>query len=458
MKLCFLILLAFLVVIAKPALGQQVNGPLGKDQVLDLLKFGLDSGELAKRIKERGIDFEPTDDYLATLRQAGAPEAVIHALREVRPKPLTREQVGQLVAGGVPSQRATMLVEQRGIDFVADERYLQTLRVAGGDDRLIDALREASAAVTGELVVETSPDAEVYLDGQLQGKAGAQGEFVVKAKPGAYALRVSLIGRKDFDWSITLAARQATTIQARLKEVGPSPGIVHENPKDGLPYVWIPPGAFLMGCSSGDRECFAEEKPAHHVTITTGFWMGQREVTVAAYNRFAGGTGRQMPPTPNFNGSWAHNNMPIVKVNWNDAFDYCTWAGGRLPTEAEWEYAARAGSTEVRYGALDEIAWYSANSGLQTHPVGEKRANGFGLFDILGNVQEWVNDWYGVNYYAASPERDPRGPDLGQLRVLRGGSWRVNPRYVRVSNRNKFYPDQGADNYGIRCAWDAGNP
>jgi hypothetical protein len=147
MKLRFLILIVFLAVVAQPALPQETSRPLGKDQVLDLVKFGLDSGELAKRINERGIDFEPTDDYLKTLRKAGAQEVVIHALREVRPKPLTREQVGQLVAGGVPNERASMLVKQRGIDFVADERYLQTLRVAGGDDSLIAALREASVAM-----------------------------------------------------------------------------------------------------------------------------------------------------------------------------------------------------------------------------------------------------------------------------------------------------------------------
>ncbi|MGD1103978.1 MAG: hypothetical protein ABSA59_18160 [Terriglobia bacterium] len=149
MKLPFLVLIMFLAVIAPHALPQEANGPLGKDQVLDLVKFGLDSGELAKRIKEHGIDFEPTDDYLETLRKAGAQDAVIHALREVRPKPLTREQVGQLVAGGVPSQRAAMLVKQRGIDFVADERYLGTLRVAGGDDALIAALQGPRSVAPG---------------------------------------------------------------------------------------------------------------------------------------------------------------------------------------------------------------------------------------------------------------------------------------------------------------------
>ena len=117
------------------ALGQESGPPLANDQVMRLVKFGMDGTEVAKRIKERGVDFEPTDDGLETLRKAGAQEPVIQAIREVKPKPLTREQVGKLVAGGVPSQRAVMLVKQHGIDFVADERYLQTLRVAGATTR-----------------------------------------------------------------------------------------------------------------------------------------------------------------------------------------------------------------------------------------------------------------------------------------------------------------------------------
>jgi len=128
----------------------------------------------------------------------------------------------------------------------------------------------------------------------------------------------------------------------RLEDVGPlPPGTVRENPQDGLKYVWIPPGGFEMGCSPEDKECFAEEKPAHQVTITKGFWMGQTEVTVGAYKRFAAATGRQMPPEPDFSGrpldpGCGNEALPIVDVTWDEAQAYCAWAGGRLPTEAEW--------------------------------------------------------------------------------------------------------------------------
>jgi formylglycine-generating enzyme required for sulfatase activity len=413
---------------------------------------------LVKLIHEHGIDFDLSDDYLQALRNAGAQDPVIQALRAARPKPLAKEQVLQLLAGGVPSERAAALVKQRGIDFVADERYLQTLRLAGGEDTLIAALREASAAVTADLVVGTSPNAEVYLDGELQGRANAQGELALKAKLGAHALKVTLAGKKDFEQSITLAARQATKIEARLEDLAPSPGTVRENPKDGLKYVWIPPGSFQMGCSPGDTECSDDEKPAHQVAITKGFWIGQTKVTVAAYKRFAATTGRQMPNAPTFNRGWANDSMPIVNVSWDDAHDYCTWAGGRLPTEAEWEYAARGGSTEARYGPIDEIAWCDQNSGRRTHEVAQKRANGFGLFDVLGDVWEWVYDWYDQYYYQTSPSQDPSGPTSGAYRVLRGGSWDDIPRDVRVSYRNRTDPGRWIDGVGVRCGGEVVNP
>jgi formylglycine-generating enzyme required for sulfatase activity len=254
------------------------------------------------------------------------------------------------------------------------------------------------------------------------------------------------------------------------------PGTVRENSKDGLKYVWIAPGTFMMGCSPGDDECSDFEKPPHQVTLSKGFWIGQTEVTVAAYKRFAGQAGRGMPPASSFNSGWANDNLPIVSVTWNEAHDYCTWAGGRLPTEAEWEYAARAGSTSARYGPLDEIAWSADDSGRQRldseriwkedqahylkrlndngnglHEVGQKRANGFGLFDMLGNVWEWVNDWYDQNYYQNSPSQDPSGPASGQSRVLRGGSWAGAPRGVRVSGRNWSSPGGRNGVGGVRC-------
>ncbi len=458
MKLRFLILILLLAVVTPPALSQQPQLPLTKGQVMDLVKFGMSGPEVAEKIKKLGIDFEPTDDYLEVLRNAGAEDAVIQALRIARPKPLTREQVGKLVAGGVPSERAATLVKQHGIDFLPDEEYFRTLKLAGANDPLITALREASARVTAELVVVTSPNAEVSLDGALQGRADAHGELAVRAGPGTHTLKVSLAGKKDFVQPVALAARQATKIEARLETVGPLPGTVRENPKDGLKYVWIPPGTFMMGCSPGDNEYSPVEMPSHHVTITKGFWMGQTEVTVRAYKRFAAATGRQMPDAPNFNRTWANNAMPMVLVSWNDANDYCTWTGGRLPTEAEWEYAARGGSTEARYGPIDEIAWYNNNSGGQAQEVAQKRANGFGLFDVLGNVYEWVNDRSDWDYYRNSPSQDPRGPESGEDRVLRGGSWVENPRDVRLSHRFEGNPGGRSDSYGFRCGGEVFAP
>ena len=246
-----------------------------------------------------------------------------------------------------------------------------------------------------------------------------------------------------------LGASQKGTVQQ-----GHIAGTVRENPKDGSKYVWIPPGTFMMGCSPGDSACAPDEKPLHQVTITKGFWMGQTQVTVGAYKRFMRAKGRQMPDAPALNSGWVNENMPIIWVSWDDAHDYCMWAGGRLPTEAEWEYAARAGSTESRYGPIDEVAWYSDNSGGKIQEVGQKRANGFGLYDTLGNVWEWVNDWYDENYYKNSPSQDPAGPTSGTLRILRGGSWDYNAANVRVSGRDSLMPP-GASNYnGFRCGGD----
>ncbi len=233
------------------------------------------------------------------------------------------------------------------------------------------------------------------------------------------------------------------------------PAISKENPKDGLKYVWVAPGTFMMGCSPGDNECDPEndERPSHPVTISKGFWLGQTLVTVAAYKRFARETGTRMPSPPDYNPAWRYEQMPITRVAWEDARAYCTWAGGRLPTEAEWEYAARGGSTEGRYGRLDDIGWYKDNSWGRGHEVGEKYPNSLGLYDMLGNVWEWVNDWYDHEYYHHSPATDPQGPSSGRSRVARGGCWLNEARIVRVSQRNV-----GARE-GFRCVGGGlGNP
>jgi formylglycine-generating enzyme required for sulfatase activity len=317
------------------------------------------------------------------------------------------------------------------------------------------------ADLPGRILIHSSVGAEVFLDSASRGRTDASGELALADVPrGAHEVRISAPGKKEYRQNITVPAGQEAKIDAPLADLGPAPAPlrVRENPKDGLKYVWIPPGTFQMGCSPGDSECSYYEKPAHQVRITKGFWIGQTEVTVGAYKRFASATGRGMRDSPDFNSGWSNEQMPIVNVSWNDAQAYCAWAEGRLSTEAEWEYAARAGSTEARYGPIDEVAWWDNNSGQKTHEVGQKRANGFGLFDMLGNVFEWVNDWDDENYYENSPSQDPAGATSGEYRVLRGGSLSNNLEVVRVSVRLRVTPGYRRDLVGFRCGGEVFAP
>ena len=199
------------------------------------------------------------------------------------------------------------------------------------------------------------------------------------------------------------------------------------NPPDGLRYIWISPGVYAMGCSPGDQQCFLWEPPSHLVKIAKGFWIGETEVTQEAYQRITGtNPSRYRGP-----------DLPVEQLNWDNARAYCQAVGMRLPTEVEWEYAARAGAIASRYGSLDSIAWYDGNSN-QTHKVKAKTPNAFGLYDTLGNVWEWVEDIY-----------DKSGK---KMRVLRGGSFYNLARDLRVSNRLWALPETDHRNMGVRCA------
>ncbi len=219
----------------------------------------------------------------------------------------------------------------------------------------------------------------------------------------------------------------------------------------GLKWVRIPAGDFMMGCSPGDDECGDDEKPAHFVRITKPFELAVTETTVAQFRKYARSSGTKMPEQE----TWSTDAHPVVNVTWDESAAFCKWAGGRLPTEAEAEYAARGGSPEARYGPLGEGAWYADNAGSSAHPVGLKKANAYGLFDILGNVWEWTADWYSNITYQSDASLNPVGPRTGEYRVLRGGSWVYGPKRVRASFRGRDTPaDQNYD-VGFRCLRDA---
>ena len=242
------------------------------------------------------------------------------------------------------------------------------------------------------------------------------------------------------------------------KPAEPVAGESRLNKDDGLPYVWIPPGQFTMGCSPDDEECYGNEKPpVPGVRIAKGFWMGQTEVTVDAYRRYADANRIAMPPGTALNRDWKDGLQPVVNVSWEQARRYCEeGAKGRLPTEAEWEYAARAGGASSRQGSLDGIAWHRGNSRGMIPATGQKGKNVWNLHDMLGSAWEWVADWYQGDYYFRSARIAPpgdamNGPASGTTRVVRGGGFDSGPADLRVSYRVGYRPAGGLYNLGFRC-------
>jgi formylglycine-generating enzyme len=225
---------------------------------------------------------------------------------------------------------------------------------------------------------------------------------------------------------------------------------------DGLEYVHLPQGEFWMGADPEDRDADENEKPRHLVQVVRGFWLARVPVTVVAYKHFCDATGRVMPRAPVCNPGWRLEDHPIVNLTWNEAVEFCRWAGARLPTEAEWEYAARGG-TDARYWWGSEIEdsklWYRASSVGGTHPVAAKPPNPWGLSDILGSVWEWCADpWHASYVGAPSTAGVWEGPE--GMHALRGGSSVNTASGVRVTYRAGF-PDVVATAYcGFRCVRD----
>jgi len=217
----------------------------------------------------------------------------------------------------------------------------------------------------------------------------------------------------------------------------------------------IPSGEFLMGSDSeGDHN------PVHKVYIDT-FYMDKYEVTNTKYLKFCKAKGHKLPEFWNMEGfrcGLDYPNHPVVGVSWHDAVEYAGWCGKRLPTEAEWEYAARGGLAGMSYPNSETLdpsyGNYTKSEKRGSVAVGSYPPNGFGLYDMQGNVVEWVLDFYDRNYYSSSPSANPQGPSSGKFRVIRGGGWHSGPGCNTVYCRNALPPSWVDFNVGFRCAKD----
>jgi formylglycine-generating enzyme required for sulfatase activity len=230
-------------------------------------------------------------------------------------------------------------------------------------------------------------------------------------------------------------------------------------------FVLIPKGSFSMG-SPPDEDGRSDDEQQHEVSLSRDFYLGMHEVTQSQYEKVMEENLSYFQGTQVLGEDTSRH--PVDSVSWEDAIEFCRRLAElpeekkanhkyRLPTEAEWEYACRAKSrtpTKFSFGIYDAqlgtYAWYASNSGKMTHTIGVKLPNKFGLYDMHGNVWEWCSDWYDDKYYANSPGADPRGPDSGSSRVLRGGSWYDVPLYVRCACRNRATPAHRDRNNGFR--------
>jgi formylglycine-generating enzyme required for sulfatase activity len=294
-------------------------------------------------------------------------------------------------------------------------------------------------AAGGQLRVESTPNgAHVWIDDELKGRT----PLSLKLFPGDYTIRLNKPGYDEYQQRVQILPQEESSLQIELT--------YQPSDKD---MVYIPAGEFIMGSEEGPPN----EGPVHKVHLKA-FYIDKYEVTNLQYRRFFFIDIHRQPSYP-YDRSLGGDQQPVVGISWFDAYEYCKWAGKRLPTEAEWEKAAR-GTEGLIYPWGNQWQPNHANSARSEFgkpvEVGDypKGVSPYGVFDMAGNVWEWCNDYYDENYYGTSPSQNPAGPKQGKLRVLRGGSWFDEPAILRTTTRRGENPNVRLSNIGFRCARD----
>ena len=408
-----------------------------------------------------------SDFVQAVVFEAGVPAE----LRDVR----LRSTTATLQITMAEPAEAAVLIDGRAagstggvLAGVAPGAKRVTLRAAGYQERTAEVTFEADRASVFEGVRLTAlparvsvnvniMGAEVLVDGRVVGRSSGRTDLFEVA-PTARSLEVRREGyiSKVERLALRPGGEASFTLQLRRGTGREGSGACPEG------YVRVAPGSFQMGSPSSEEGRYDVEN-LHRVTITRAYCMKATEVTQGEWQAVMGSNPSR------FTGCGA--NCPVEQVSWEEAVRFAnalsereglpecyrgsdfvgvTCTGYRLPTEAEWEYAARAGTDAATYADLGAVAWFEENSGNETHPVGQKRANAWGLYDMLGNVWEWTSDWFGS--YPSGPASDPTGAQAGSYRVFRGGSWRFYARYVRAASRGYNTPDYRGTSLGFRLS------
>ena len=355
------------------------------------------------------------------------------------------------------------LVEVRKSGYRSQQKTIQLAQ-----QQKLDVTFGELVAIQGNLSVNYKPfGADVYVDGKKLGQSPRVfngllvGNHQVEVRKDGYATDRKTISISEGQTaSITgtlasnaVASSNTSGYSSSSSSMASGSNAISIPVKDGISIdmVKVEAGTFMMGATSEMKDPYSDEKPVHQVTLTNDYYMGKYEVTQALWQAVMGSN------PSNFKG----DNLPVENVNWNDCQEFISKLNSltgrkfRLPTEAEWEYAARGGKKSRGYQysgsrKISDVAWYEGNSRSKTHPVGRKQANELGIYDMSGNVWEWCSDWYGS--YSSSSQTNPMGSDSGAKRVRRGGSWCYIARICRSSYRYGDAPDCRGLYLGLRLA------
>ena len=329
--------------------------------------------------------------------------------------------------------------------------YTETVTIAKGDTKTVNATLSSTVLV---LITTNVSSASFSIDGQSYEKFGSSKQRNVELSYGTHHIIATAEGYADYTSSFTVSPDNTACTISMKEKFGPLTFTVNGVTFEMLP---VEGGTFTMGATAEQNsDADDDEKPSHNVTLSS-YYMGKYEVTQKLWRAVMGNN------PSHFTGD---SQRPVECVSWNDCQTFITklnqllagQLGGKrfvLPTEAQWEYAARGGKKSKGYkysgsNTLGNVAWYTNNSGRTTHAVGTKQPNELGLYDMSGNVYEWCSDWYGS--YSNSAQTDPTGPATGSYRVCRDGSWSNSARFCRVSNRLNRTPDYTHFILGLRLS------